>query len=319
MPRRQLLRTIGAALAVGALEALRPRAVYAAGSAQVCGPDNGVRKACCVQIKMGYHHGGYYTPAEECCTGPNGETGRAANLMSWVCPKGMCGEAGQCKIVCAADRQTCGSQCCPRGWFCGDAKRSRCCQNGEDICLAPAPSRIATCCKPGTKCCFNAIDARCCDAGTKCCSSAAGISCCAASQTCIDGTCRCETGQSTCGSECCAANESCIQQKCCRSPKVNCNGTCCDEDACCQLTASLKVCCNKGYRCASIYGSGISGKPKTMTCCETAQVAVSTAKWGGPQCCPAGMIPTPTNIPEAWVCCPPKNPNCWKFRGGASF
>lgn len=295
MPRRQLLRTIGATLALGAIEALRPRrAVASVGLQPDCGGGctPAPRKACCVQIKMGYHHGGCYTPPEqECCVGPNGETGKAANLMSWVCKKGRCGNFGQCKRDCR-DQEECGSQCCPGGWFCADPIRSRCCQKGEAICLAPYPSRIAMCCKPGEKCCFNAT----------------GAKCCRADQTCVNGECICPSGQPTCGGECCAKNEPCLQQQCCQSPKIDCNGKCCDKGQCCQRP-DFNECCPKGGSCVKSIRM-FSATPPINVCCDFASILVTDS---AVSCCPGGTVAT-----REGSCCPPNNLGCC-MKGGVTI
>ena len=216
MPRRQLLRTIGAALAVGALEALRPRTASAAVSAQDCGGGCTPRIACCVRIKMGYHHGGCYTPpAEECCVGPNGETGKAANLMSWTCKTGKCGQWGQCIPDCAADRERCGNQCCPVGWGCGSPRLGRCCQPGYAKCFDSTGQ--GRCCPPGQPC----IDGKCCEKcpGGVCCDRAVEFCCGDPENPKAAGFC-CKNTDSCCalgppGAEqraCCPAPNKCARQ-----------------------------------------------------------------------------------------------------------
>lgn len=281
MPRRQALRAIGATLALGAFRALRPGTASASAGSQPactgeCGP---VNKACCVQVRKGTHHGGCCRPDEECCIGPN-DIFKPTDQMSWCCAKGMCRTAGgQCIRRCTADQEECQSQCCSRGWYCADKPRSRCCQDGEAICVVPK-SGMATCCKPGTTCCFNATDAK----------------CCSANQTCVNGDCKCAAGQTTCGSACCAKNEPCLGGKCCPSTKVDCSGTCCDKGLCCQL-AGRKMCCPPGQFCATI-----AGAPGNNNCCPKARIVVTAS--GKPVCCGIGLVAVGPN------CCPPGNPNC---------
>ena len=175
MPRRQLLRTLAATIAAGALDALRPRsASAAAGSAQGCGGGCGpVNTACCVKVKLGYHYGGCYRPGEECCTGPNSD---GTNPMSWCCIKGACGQSGTCIKKCPPDRTTCGSNCCPPGWFCGSPKTSICCMNGQKGCFDG--QGFGTCCQPPQSCkdgkCCDKCDADCCDATQMCCQGMMG-------------------------------------------------------------------------------------------------------------------------------------------------
>ena len=175
MPRRQLLRTIAAALVMGAIDSLRPRRAEAlTGAAQDCGGGCGpVNKACCVQIKFGYHHGGCCTTLEECCTGPNMD---GTNSMSWCCPKGTCAKSGTCTKKCPPDRTACGANCCPTGYFCGSPKTSVCCMNGQNPCFNA--QGFGTCCKPNQGCkdgkCCEKCDSDCCDSTEICCQGMMG-------------------------------------------------------------------------------------------------------------------------------------------------
>jgi hypothetical protein len=253
MPRRRALRTIAAALAMGAFEALRPRraAGYAgspSGCPQLdCGRPN--EKLCCVPVGK---YGGYHSTGccgepgrEDCCIGPNDDEAHP-NPMSWCCPKGSCGASGaKCleKRTCKSDEVECGKTCCGPGQFCASPLRSICCNAGENVCVVPRGG-AAVCCKPGTKCCFNMTSAKCCDNAT---------------ETCVKGKCTCNNPKLKCGTDCCAKA-----------------GLCC-------VMAAGNRCCKPDEFCATILGA-----PGNKNCCPKDRVVVT--KSGAPVCCPSGSV-----------------------------
>ena len=293
MPRRQALRTIGAALAMGAFRMLRPGPVAGySGHPPPCPPSPDPcaahgQKVCCVNMGPynSLHVAGCYNPAtESCCTGPNGAD-PPMDKMSWVCEKGMCGAAGvpgntKCAgKSCGSDETPCGKACCKNGQFCLSPNRSLCCERGDNLCAVPnKPGGL--CCKPGTKCCFNMTTASCCDA----------------SQKCVGGVCKCGVGLKQCGSTCCKTTEMCVGGTCCPKTKTDCAGTCCDKGLCCDMVSG-KTCCKQGEFCATI-----AGAPGNKNCCPSARIMVTAS--GAPVCCPSGTVYA------NGACCPPGNENC---------
>ena len=281
MPRRGALRTIGAALAMGAFDALRPRRADAhvgtAAPSQDCGGGCGpVNKACCVKIKYGLHNGGCCTPLQECCVGSNNSTGTLANLMSWCCAKGMCGPSGGiCRKACEPGRTVCGNTCCPPGWFCGSAPLSTCCKNGQQVC---------------------------------------GGVCCSAEQECRDGKCCEKCGNGTC---CDPSTEFCCPDM---NDRMS-GGTCCNKakDSCCVVgppSALTRVCCSEPNKCTKQLPRGIGGlmpgalrvccpparqvrdeggsQGRVIACCDPSQVSLGARFMVGRgiqgMCCDAGKI-----------------------------
>lgn len=276
IPRRRALRTIGAAFAIGVVRAIIPgRALADSGrglgcAGHVCGP--GVdQKFCCVQMPGPYdswHSTGCCggPGREDCCIGSNGDdaNGLPYRPMTWCCPSGTCsgsimdgrapGKAGGCVgKACTSDETQCGKACCKPGEYCASPRLNKCCTNGDSICAAYSAG-TATCCKPGTKCCFTASRTACCDVNT---------------ETCSNGTCKCKAPATKCGTQCCAKGEPCCQ------------------------TAGGGMCCKKGEFCATIAGAPgnknccpssrivvtASGVP---VCCPTGTVETT-----GGVCCPA--------------------------------
>ncbi len=171
MPRRQALKTIGAAFVVAALPAaLRPgRAAAHAGQAMGC-PGMSFCKApnipCCVAVPNGYHLGGCCGPKGKCCIG----TGQDGLPASWCCPDTnyTCGKwatADQCSCTTKCND----GGCCPRSK--GRCVNGTCCpairtttrpgSNGKGVACCPAgtiavPGGVGLCCPKGkTHCCDN--------------------------------------------------------------------------------------------------------------------------------------------------------------------
>jgi hypothetical protein len=178
MPRRGALRTMGAALAIGAFRALRPgRAAGYAGSTSVCPPecpDPREPTPCCVPVGRygGYHIAGCCRRGEDCCIGPN-DSEEHPNPMSWCCTAGTCLPSGaKCMRKCTNEEVECGRNCCSplRGESCGSTIRDLCCKRGESPCRGAASGGAfdGRCCKPGTTCCFTATSVDCCDGNHKC-------------------------------------------------------------------------------------------------------------------------------------------------------
>ncbi len=143
MPRRGALQTLGAALAVATVPALRPRraaAGVATGSATcpfTCDPPT---VACCVDRggSKGIHGGGCRDAKGSCCAG----TDAAGEAVSWHCPEnyscGTFGTAKQCTTGCPPERSGCGL-CCAKGQYC-DRKTKKCCPPDFDLtCRGPEP------------------------------------------------------------------------------------------------------------------------------------------------------------------------------------
>jgi hypothetical protein len=142
MPRRGALRTIGAALAVAAVPALRPdRALGRAGRSQACVSPT---KRCFVEIPFGTHEGGcYYPKLQQCCTGPNNDQ-EHPNNMSWVCPKDhTCGTAGTCTCT----KKCADGSCCPSTK--GRCVNGTCCPAIRTTRAVGRKNAVA-CCPPGT-------------------------------------------------------------------------------------------------------------------------------------------------------------------------
>ncbi len=162
MPRRRALRTIGTALAVAAIPALRPgRALGHSGRLQARA---GTPVRCFVTIPYGTHEGGSYDPQyQKCCTGPNNDPVHP-NLMSWVCPNDhSCGSAAGGFCPCPTKCKDGG--CCP-------PSKGRC-VNGT---CTTGCGGVA--CPPGNKCCAPTQlmpKARCYDPETRCCTPVKGV------------------------------------------------------------------------------------------------------------------------------------------------
>lgn len=156
MPRRQALRTIGAAFAVAAFPALRPeRGLGGTRTSQVC--EGGDRERCFVTVPMGTHEGGCYAPKyEKCCKIPD--------KMSWVCPNDYeCGTGSANLCPCPTKCKDGG--CCP-------PRKGRC-VNGT--CLTGCGG---VACPPGNKCCAPTQlmpKARCYNPEVECCTPVKGV------------------------------------------------------------------------------------------------------------------------------------------------
>jgi hypothetical protein len=115
IPRRQALRLAAAALAGGALAALRPATAHAAvctpgelqGGATTCPPFGGNFARCC-------------PPGSSCCAGggPQGPQccGTGTNLGNPYCCSGVCCATPCCggRACCQAGQDCCGGRCCSR-------------------------------------------------------------------------------------------------------------------------------------------------------------------------------------------------------------
>jgi hypothetical protein len=254
MPRRQALRTIGAALAMGAFRMLRPGpATGYASQPTPCPPvpdpcAASGQIACCVTMGPynSRHMAGCYNPATEiCCVGGNGSP-PPMDRMSWICPKGSTcpgtfNPNSKCSRPCTDDEIVCGKACCQPGQFCGSPNRGICCNAGENVCVYP---KGGTCCKRGTSCCFTTSSAKCCDNLT---------------ETCVNGSCTCKNPKLKCGTDCCAKA-----------------GLCC-------VMAAGNRCCKPDEFCATILGA-----PGNKNCCPKDRVVVT--KSGAPVCCPSGSV-----------------------------
>lgn len=282
MPRRRALRTIGAALAVGAFPALRPgrAAGHAAGSTAGCPITcTGEEQKCCVKLagKDRYNAVGCYDPKfQKCCVGSNQDPKKPENA-TWRCSK--CAPCGTFKKPCSGRGalEVCGEKCCAQGEYCASSRRSLCCRKDEEACEDK---------------------------------------CCGPKQQCIDGQCRCPAGRAVCGRECCAKNKVCSKAveyrtgkatyACCTTGKVNCGDRkCCNPDNCCggkccskdEYCCGGQTCCKKAAVCASALG----GKKGKKVCCPSTRVAKTKGKR---VCCPIGT--------RAFgdICCPGAFPDC---------
>lgn len=292
MPRRRLLRTLGAALLVGAVPALRPTGAGARSDVGVC-PGETVR--CFVEIPFGTHEGGcYYPQIERCCVGPNNDPVHP-NQMSWVCGKDDdCGVAGACVRRCPPGRiGPCGTTpCCAKGEECvdgvcapprclqgdGEACGGKCCKPTE-YCAFP---EIGRCCKEGWQKCAAGKNGYCCPREKTCCfydplpgqPGKARTQCCERGERCLAGVC-CPTDR-VCRTRCCKPNEDCVGGECTCPKKRRCDGGCCppglhcEKDECVcpdRRTACAGACCGKdrtciGERCCKP-GRGCGGE-----CCD---------------------------------------------------
>ncbi len=145
MPRRGALRTIGAALAAGAVPALRPdRALGHAGRTQACPSPT---KRCFVAIKYGTHEGGcYYPDYAKCCKGPNNDK-EHPNQMSWTCPKDNdCGSAAT--QFCTCSNKCKDGKCCPKSK--GRCVKGTCCPLKRTTFAPGTKGKGVACCPPGT-------------------------------------------------------------------------------------------------------------------------------------------------------------------------
>ena len=145
MPRRRALRTIGVALAVGTIPALRPARSAAAGEC----PGN--TTLCFVNIPMGTHAAGcYYPRVEKCCIGPNNDQVHP-NEMSWICGVDeACGTivpGGDIKLACTCSNRCKDGKCCPRSK--GRCVNGTCCPAIRTT-RAPGTRNLVACCPPGT-------------------------------------------------------------------------------------------------------------------------------------------------------------------------
>lgn len=145
MPRRTALRTLGAALAVGAFPALRPGGAQGHAGRLLGETAKPVR--CFVAIPFGTHEGGsYYPQYEKCCKGPNNDK-EHPNQMSWVCPKDYsCGSAAggfcPCPTMCKD------GVCCPKSK--GRCVNGTCCPANRTTFRPGTGGKGVACCPPGT-------------------------------------------------------------------------------------------------------------------------------------------------------------------------
>lgn len=169
MPRRRALRSLGAALAISAIPALRPARAAATGECP------GTTKLCFVKLPMGGHSAGcYYPTVERCCIGPNNDS-QHPNKMSWICDKDEgCGEmipGGDIKLACTCSNRCKDGKCCPRSkgrcvdGTCCPAKRTTFAPgtNGKGVACCPAgtiavPGRTGQCCPKGDMTCCDPED-----------------------------------------------------------------------------------------------------------------------------------------------------------------
>lgn len=172
MPRRQALRTLGAAFAVAAFPALRPdRALGHVGHLQ-SRAGTPTRLRCFVKIPFGTHEGGtYYPQYQKCCKGPNNDP-QHPNLMSWICPKdNSCGSAAT--VFCPCPTKCKDGGCCPRSK--GHCVNGTCCpairtttrpgSSGKGVACCPAgtiavPGGSGLCCPKGKPKCCEQYDVR---------------------------------------------------------------------------------------------------------------------------------------------------------------
>jgi hypothetical protein len=283
MPRRKAVRAIGATLAMGAFQMLRPKVVSAYQGDHPCPPvpdpcaPSG-QKACCVVMGPynSRHMAGCYNPATEvCCVGANGSP-PPMDRMSWVCPKGApCAGKfdpnAKCGKPCARGDVICGTACCKPGSFCMSADQGICCKNGQTGCGK------ATCCDPATTfCCREPGDpkseGRCCQKNTETCcgvgpDGAQQRMCCPKANKCV------KTLPSTRGGftkdspwACCPPDRQVPADEtqpnnivaCCAPGQVSLGGkllvgqgiqgSCCDQDKICGSGKNL-TCCPTGQSC----------------------------------------------------------------------
>lgn len=177
MPRGRALRTMAAALAIGAIPALRPGGATAGRSQTVPCPGQGScpspTKRCCVTIPFGTHESGcYYPDYARCCTGPNNDAVHP-NLTSWTCPKyANCGTYGAGGEICTCSGPKCrDGSCCPRSkgrcvnGACCPAIRTTRAASGRGVACCPTgtiavPGARALCCRKGDLDCCDKYDPR---------------------------------------------------------------------------------------------------------------------------------------------------------------
>jgi hypothetical protein len=148
MPRGRALRTIGTAVVVGVIPALRPhRAVGAVGRSRDDCP--GPNVLCAIP---NIHNGGCYDPKyQRCCIGPNNDAVHP-NQMSWTCGKDEgCGEivpGGSIKLACTCTNRCKDGNCCPKNK--GRCVKGACCPLKRSTFAPGTNGKGVACCPPGT-------------------------------------------------------------------------------------------------------------------------------------------------------------------------
>jgi hypothetical protein len=271
MPRRGALRTMAAALAIGAFEAVRPRrAAGFAGSSSGC-PEvdcgNPNLKLCCVPVGK---YGGFHSTGccgdpgrEDCCIGPN-DSEEHPNPMSWCCPKGTCAASWRAapqgcleKRTCKSDEVVCGKACCKSGQSCCGGNGTCCDPATTYCCREPGDAKSpGLCCKKGIESCCGvgpdgAQTRMCCPKPNKCVkqlppgkggftTSSPWVCCPPAQQVPVD-----ETKPNDIVA-CCAPGQVSLGGKLLVGQGIQ--GSCCDEDKICGSGANL-TCCQTGQSC----------------------------------------------------------------------
>jgi hypothetical protein len=281
MPRRRMVRVLGATLAASVLPAaLRPGRARAADCSSgypqscfqlccsaddlCCPTDDGVG-ACCPAGKRTTRLPGGLVGKTICVTAPGGNPCHAV----WTCASGTpCGGepdspatcckpdekcvGGLCMPACSHGRERCGSRCCPKGYECDGGRCRRRCRGEQTRC---------------------------------------GRRCCPKGQRCVGGRCRrCPSRHEACGKKCCPKGHTC----CTPISKGDTGSVCCDtrHQECGGIGREGRqriTCCPRGTKIAKTILPGDAGivYPATTVCCPPERIVPFGSAVG---CCTPGYV-----------------------------
>ena len=310
MPRRRVLRLLGAALALAALPSVRAAKAGAAGPppnkrVSVTGRDLRIidmpegpfgsdvqcgDRICsptynCVKCCPGTDGGG------SCCTCYQTCRPGGAGLCGdeWIgCPpdgRPFCGPKGHC---CAAN-ESCwrGAICVPICKPTEELCDGECCAPEEECITARFPGQ------PARRLCFVK-----CPRGAQRCGLGG---CCKRGYKCVDpsiGKCsRCDVGEQPCGRKCCPRGSSCCDSRtglCCKKRTQVCAGyggtaKCCPTGRKACTDGSGTICCDRGEVCAQVAdqtGTVPAALNRKRVCCPRDRTVPFAP--GVATCCPEG-------------------------------